>query len=160
MTHSRLAVLCLFLLLGACGGDLTETDARFATPERTVTTLLGTYGLNDMPQEEIHARLAQRGAFELQDHDTWRACFVDIDRPGGDGMAGYVLGLLAAARDDIQYETIADRGYASPRADVRVVMRRGPDGAYRIVLGESVPDTVRRGLLEIEENARNRPLPE
>lgn len=160
VTRSRLAVLCLLLMLSACGGDLTETDARFSTPERTVTTLLGTYGLNDMPQAEIHARLAERGSFELRDGVTWRACFVDIDRPGGEGMAGYVLGLLAAARDDIQYETIADRGYASPRADVRVVMQRGSDGAYRIVLAESVPETVRRGLLQIEENARQRPLPQ
>lgn len=157
--RSSPVVLCFLLVLAACGGDLTETDPRFSTPERTVTTLLGTYGLNEMPQAEIHARLAERGAFELQDGVTWRACFVDIDRPGGEGMAGYVLGMLAAARDDIQYETVADRGYASPRADVRVVLRRGPDGAYRIVLAESVPENVRRGLIEIEENARQRPVP-
>lgn len=154
-----MALLSASPVMSGCGTDLTETDARFSTPERTVTTLLGTYGLNDMPQEEIHARLAERGAFQLQDAVTWRACFADIERPGGEGMAGYVLGLLAAARDDIQYETVADRGYATPRPGVRVVMRRDTDGAYRIVLGESVPETVRRGLIEVEQNARHRPVP-
>ncbi|HJL16850.1 MAG TPA: hypothetical protein RMH99_14395, partial [Sandaracinaceae bacterium LLY-WYZ-13_1] len=60
------------------------------------------------------------------------------------------------ARDDLRYETVEDRGYVYPREDVRVVMERGADGAYRVVLAESVPDDVRRGLLQVEENARYR----
>lgn len=142
--------------VAGCGEGVTRTDSRFATPERTVRTLLSTYGLEDAPQEEIWARMATRGAFELQDRETFRRCFTDLDRAGGEGMAGYVLGLLAAARDDLRYETVEDRGYVIPRDGIRVVMARDDTGAYRIVLAESVPDDVRRGLLQIEENARYR----
>ena len=145
------------LLLVACGGDdVTTTDARFSTPEHTVETLLGTYGLNDMPQAQIQELIVQRGAFELQDRATWRRCFADIEQPGGEGMAGYVLGLLAAGRDDLRFEMAEDRAYAFPREGVRIVMIHGDDGAYRISLRESVPEDVARGLLMVEENAARR----
>jgi hypothetical protein len=151
-------VLTLLALLGSpgCEESVTRTDSRFATPERTVETLLATYGLEDVPQEEIRTRMAERGAFELRDRETWRQCFVDLSRPGGEGMAGYVLGVLAAARDDLRYETVEEHGYVIPRDDIRIVMERDETGAYRIVLAESVPEEVQRGLLQIEENARHR----
>ncbi|MCB9597914.1 MAG: hypothetical protein H6719_34680 [Sandaracinaceae bacterium] len=139
--------------------DAQVTDPRFATPERTVATLLATHGLADESQDAIRARIAERGSFELRDAETWRMCFTDLDRPGGEGMAGYVLGLLAAGREDLRYETIADRGYAMPREGIRVVLERGQDGAFRIVLAESVPEEVQRGLLQVEENARRRRAP-
>ena len=113
-----------------------------------------------MPQRDaMRARIAERGSFQLRDAETWRLCFTDLERPGGEGMAGYVLGLLAAARDDLRYETAADRGYAIPREGIRVAMERGDDGAYRIVLADSVPPEVQRGLLQIEENAQRRRTP-
>lgn len=65
-------------------------------------------------------------------------------------MASYVLGMLAAARDALRYETVADRGYVIPREGMRIVMQRGEDGAYRIVLADSVPEDVRRSVLELE----------
>lgn len=150
---------CSLVALGGCGDDVQTTDSRFATPERTVATLLATHGLSDVSQDDIRTRIAERGSFELRDAETWRQCFTDLDRPGGEGMAGYVLGLLAAARDDLRYETAVDRGYAFPREGIRVVMQRGEDGAYRIILGESVPVEVQRGLLQVEENARRRHEP-
>lgn len=148
-----LALLCA--LASACDGA-QPTDSRFATPERTVETLLGAYGIADTPQATVRARLAEHGGLELVDTATWRACFVDLDQPGGEGMAGYVLGMLAAARDELRFETIGERGFVIPREGIRVVMLRGDDGAYRILLAESVPDEVRRGLLTIEDNARHR----
>lgn len=142
-------------LLGCGDGDVQSTDSRFATPERTVETLLGTYGLNDMPQEQITQMIVQRGAFELRDHDTWAECFADLEQPGGEGMAGYVLGLLAAGRDQLRYETAGEYGYAFPREGVRVVFVHLDDGTYRISLRQSVPDEVRNGLMRVEENAES-----
>ena len=145
------------LVLASCGGDdVTSTDARFSTPEHTVQTLLGTYGLNDLPQARIQEQIVQHGAFQLRDRETWQACFADLDQPGGEGMAGYVLGLLAAGRDDLRFETAGERAYAFPREGVRVVMIRGADNTFRISLRESVPDEVRNGLLTVEQNAQHR----
>lgn len=144
-----------FALLG-CGENLTHTDSRFATPERTVDTLLGAYGVRDLPQDDLRARIASQGALTLRDREAYAACFVDLSRPGGEGMAGYVLGMLAAARDELRFETAGDRGYVLPREGIRVVMIRGEDNAYRISLSESVPEDVQRGLLQVEENAGHR----
>jgi len=157
MRRCLLPVLAAVLTAGC--GETETVDSRFATPERTVDTLLATHGLSDEPQERIRERMATRGAFELQDAPTWRACFTDLDQPGGEGMAGYVLGMLAAARDDLRFEISGDRAYVFPREGARVVMQKGSDGAFRIVLADSVPANVRRGLLQVEENARTRRVP-
>lgn len=150
----RLVLLSLLSLVG-CDEGVSRADARFSTPEHTVETLLGAYGLGDVPQETVQARMAEGGGFALQDREAWRACFTDIDQPGGEGMAGYVLGMLAAAKDDLRYELAGDWAYVYPRDEVRVVMAHEPDG-YRIVLARSVPDEVRRTLLQVEENAQRR----
>lgn len=135
--------------------DIHTTDSRFATPERTVATLFESYGMSDLSQAEIQERIGERGAFRLRDESAWRECFIDIDRPGGQGMAGYVLGVLGAAREELRYETAGDHAYVHVR-DMRIVMRRGDDLAYRIVLYDSVPERVREGLLGVERNARRR----
>ncbi|MGE0789229.1 MAG: hypothetical protein AB7S26_26380 [Sandaracinaceae bacterium] len=147
-------LLAMWLTVGCGEGDIQRADARFSTPEHTVDTLLTTYGLNDMPQEAIQRQIVQRGAFELRDEATWRLCFADLDQPGGEGLAGYVLGLLAAGRDDLRFETTHEGGAAIVRDGIRIVFAHGSDGAYRIVLRESVPEDVRRGLLMVEENHR------
>ena len=151
-------MIVLLVVLAGCG-EGRVSDSRFATPERTVATLLATHGLAELPQDTIRARIVERGAFELRDAETWRQCFVDLDRPGGEGMAGYVLGILAAGRDDLRYELAGERAYAMPREGVRIAFRRGEDGAYRIALRESVPEEVQRGLLQAEESARSRRTP-
>lgn len=151
--------LVLVFALG-CDDAVTRTDPGLATPEATVSTLLGAYGLEDVPQEEVRRRIGQHGAFELRDRAAFESVFADLDQPGGEGMAGYVLGLLAAAKDELRYETVAGRGYVIPREGVRVVMDRGDDGAYRIVLTESVPEEIRSSLLSVEQNAERRGPPE
>ena len=151
----RLALLLPLLSLFGCAEAVTRTDVRFSTPEHTVQTLLGAYGLEEVSQETIRARMAEGGGFTLQDRETWRACFTDFDQPGGEGMAGYVLGMLAAARDDLRYELAGDWAYVYPRDEVRVVMAH-EGGAYRIVLARSVPEDVRRTLMQVEDNARRR----
>ena len=151
--------LILVLVLAAGCGQAQSVDSRFSTPEHTVATLLATHGLSDESQAAIQARIAERGAFELRDPATWRLCFTDFDQPGGEGMAGYVLGMLAAARDQLRYEIAGQTAYVFPRDGVRILMQRGDDGAFRIVLRDSVPEQVRRGLLQVEENARRRRVP-
>ena len=152
----RLALLAALLLVG-CDG--TETvDSRFATPERTVDTLFASYGMRDLSQADIQSRIAERGAFELRDEAAWRECFADLDQPAGQGMAGWVLGVLGAGRDELRFETAGEAAYVHVR-DMRIVMRRERDGAYRIVLSDSVPERVREGLVVIEENARRRRVP-
>jgi len=154
----RVPVLLLLMLAWGCG-EAETVDARFSTPEHTVATLFATHGLADESQASIQARIAERGSFELADQETWALCFTDFDQPGGNGMAGYVLGMLAAARDQLRYELAGDTAYVFPRAGLRVVMHRGEDRAYRIVLRESVPEQVRRGLLQVQENAERRRVP-
>lgn len=155
-SRGRFACSCLLALVGC--GDVQTTDSRFATPERTVHTLLASHGMSEMSQQDIRERIGEHGAFQLRDTEAWRSCFADFEQPAGEGMAGYVLGILAAGRDELRYETVGDIATVRLQEE-RVVMRRGDDGAYRIVLRDSVPERVRAGLLQIEENARRRTAP-
>lgn len=135
------------LLATGCEGATTSTDPRFATPERTAETLLASYELDTVSQDEVRARLAAHARFELEDRDAFEACFADLDAsPAGEGLAGWVLGAIAAGKDELRTTIAADRATVSPREGVRVVMRREDDGAWRIVLAESVPADVRRGI--------------
>jgi hypothetical protein len=58
--------------------------------------------------------------------------------------------MIAAGRDELRYETVEQHGYVVPRRGPRIVLRRGDDGAYRIVLAESVPEDVQRSLTALE----------
>ncbi len=146
--HRLLSILSALLVL-ACG-DVTRTDPRLATPERTVRTLLAAHGIEDAAPGALEERLIAEGGFAIVDRAAYEACFADLHQPGGAGMAGYVLGLLAAARGELRYETIEQHGYVQVREGLRVVMRRGEDRAYRIVLAESVPEDIRRSITGIE----------
>lgn len=152
----RTLALSFALLVGACG-DLTHTDSRFATPERTVSTLLAAHGVEHASQTELRERFVSEGRLAIVDRGAYEACFVDLDQPGGEALAGYVLGMVAAARDELRYETVEQHGYVIPREGARIVMRRGADGAFRIVLTESVPADVRRDLLAIPPDRASRP---
>lgn len=143
----RASVALLAFAFYGCG-ELQRTDTRFATPERTVRTLLAAHGIAE--SDDVQARLIAEGAFSIVDREAYEACFADLDQPGGDAMAGYVLGLLAAARSELRFELFERRAVVNVGPGVRVAMERGSDGAYRILLAESVPEDVRRGLLGLE----------
>ncbi|HEY8430304.1 MAG TPA: hypothetical protein VIL20_18110 [Sandaracinaceae bacterium] len=143
----RVALMIGAVALGC--GETSSADPRFATPERTVETLLEAHGAGEASEAELRARVAE-GGLRVVDRELFARCFADLDQPAGPALASYVLGMIAAARDALRYETIADRGYVVPRDGVRIVMRRGSDGAYRIVLSESVPEDVQRTLRELE----------
>ncbi len=156
----RVLILGCVLSIASAGAGCDEvvvTDARYSTPEHTVETLFAAYGLGDASADALRERLAARVSFELQDHDAHRACFADHDGDAlSDGMAGWVFGALAAGRDALRTEMFADRATVSPREGVRVVLRHGEDGAWRIVLRESVPDRVREGLAALAERHEQR----
>jgi hypothetical protein len=141
-------VLASLLAVG-CGEPRT-TDPRFATPERTVATLLEAHGVGaDARQDEIRARAVDEGGFRVRDRAAYEACFADLDRPGGQALAAYVMGMLAGARDELRYTTFEERASVQLRDGQRIAMRRGSDGAYRIVLADSVPEDAQRSLLEL-----------
>ncbi len=140
-------VIVAFALVGC--GEGAHGDPRFSTPERTVETLLAAHGAGEASDEELRGRIAS-GGLSVVDRELYARCFTDLEQPGGEALASYVLGMIAAARDALRYETHVDRGYAIPREGVRIVMQRGEDGAYRIVLAESVPADVRESLRALE----------
>jgi hypothetical protein len=133
-----------------CEAGVATTDSRFSTPERTIETLLASAGLEGSTQEQNQARIVEQGGVQVRDAASYEACFADIDQPGGHGMAGYVLGMIAAASDDLRYEMVEGRGFVIPRQGIRIVMDRDANGAYRIVLAESVPEHVRESILQLE----------
>ncbi len=137
--------------LPGCGGDeLSRTDPRFATPERTVATLLAAHGAGGASQAELQERFVAQGGLTVVDREAYELCFADLGTPSGPALAQYVVGMIAAARDELRYETVDQHGYVVPRRGPRIVMRRGDDGAYRIMLAESVPEDARDGLTALE----------
>lgn len=154
MTRLAVALALLSTLLG-CGAP--ATDARFASPEATVATLLRAYDLEDVSQDEVRARLAAHTRIRLRDHESYEACFADLgSHPADQGLAGYVVGALAAGKDELRYHREGDRATVSPREGVDIVMRRGDDGAYRVVLSRSVPREVRARMASVAEHAEGR----
>lgn len=153
---ARLLVLTLSILALGCGAA-TEVDHRFDTPEATVTTLLQAYDLADVSQEDIRARMASRGRFTLRDRSAYEACFTDLSaNPADEGLAGFVVGALAAGKDELRVTRDGDRATVSPREGVEIVMRRDDEGAFRIVLSRSVPTEVRARIAAVASHAEGR----
>lgn len=153
-----LVALCACLVLAACEGATRTVDARFSTPEHTALTLLGSYGLEHATQAEIREHMAQHDRFEMRDRRAYEACFADL-RDGdaaSEGLAGFVFGAIAAGRDDLRVQIAGDHATLTPRDGVEIVMRQGDDGAFRIVLAESVPTEVRTQLAAIAHHADER----
>ena len=151
------ALLSAPVALSGCEGAVTRTDARFSTPEHTVETLLHAYDLDDVPQAEIRERMARHGRFELADRDSYEECFADfLGTTSDEGYAGFVVGALAAGHDDIRVTITGEHATVSPREGVRIVMDRDDDGAWRIVLRESVPAELRERLSSVAEHAEGR----
>lgn len=160
MLRLAAVVVALVLSLGCEGIGVERVDSRLATPERTVATLLASHGLEGVPQDEVRARMRAGERFELADRAAFEACFADLDDPVAEGLAGWVLGALAAGKDELRTEIFAERATVAPREGVRIALRRGDDGGWRIVLGESVPEDVRRALTVVAERHETRALRE
>jgi len=154
---SGLALLLLFAAPLGCSEE-PEPDARFATPESTLNTLLDVYGVADMSQEEIQQQMRSRGRFELRDEITYRACFSDYEGPQHEGLAGYVFGTVAAGKDQLRVNMVQGKAHVFPDPDrrERFVVLIQEDGEWKISLRDSVPADVRRALVEQYERMSER----
>jgi hypothetical protein len=154
-----LALLSTVLAASLVGCEEEPEDVRFATPEATIRTLLATYGVQDMSQEEIQRHMRGRGGFELRDEVTYRMCFTDYTGPEHEGFAGYVFGTIAAGKDQLRVVRVEGRVHVYPnpdRVDRYVVLDEGDDGLWRITLNDSVPADIKRALLAEYERISTR----
>lgn len=150
----RAALVLTLLGLTAC--DPHEADPRFRSPEATVRTMLLAYDLADVPQAEIRERMAAHGRFELLDPETFEACFADLPAgPEAEGLAGFVLGAIAAGKDELVFEADGERATVSPRDGVQIVLEREGD-AWRVVLAESVPRAIRTRIASVAAHSEAR----
>jgi hypothetical protein len=141
--------MLLALAMAGCGP--TEADPRIATPQDTVRTVLQATHLDDLqavlPVGRFGRGREDRPERPLPDVEALALCFWDFDRddPASRGMADFVAGMLAAGGGTLRYDV--GRRRATVQAGVReVVMRRSRQG-WHIVLAETVPPEIQRGLL-------------
>lgn len=150
---SRILAVLAFAM--ACGDDPTP-DLRLMTPRTTIETLLESYGVADLPQEEIDRRMDIGRRFHLNDPAALRACFSDWEEPAGEGLAGYVFGSVIVAKDDLIATVRDDEAEVmvrDPERRTRPVILEREGGSWRINLERSVPRAVRE---EIESKAAER----
>ena len=152
------AVLSLVIALGLGCGEEQEPDPRFASPEATLDTLLASYGVEQMSQEEIQQHMREQGRFQLRDEQTYRLCFDDYDGPQSEGLAGFVFGTVAAAKDELRINHVQGNVHVFPSSERndRYVVLVERDGEFKISLRESVPPSIRRTLLGQYERIRSR----
>lgn len=154
-TEMRSRLLAVLVLAVACGDDPTP-DLRLMTPRTTIETMLDSYGVAELPQEEIDRRMDIGRRFHLNDPAALRACFSDWEEPAGEGLAGYVFGSIIVAKDDL-IATIRDDEaevmVRDPERRTRPVFLEREGGSWRINLERSVPRAVRE---EIENKAAER----
>ncbi len=159
-TTTRAAAIAAVLLLGCDQSPPVSNDLRFHTPKATIDTLLETYGLEMVSQDEIRRRMQIGRSFHLVDPETRDLCFADFDGPEDEGMIGYVFGGLAPAKDDVRITQTGDTAHAfgetrDGRRNRPTVLERDSTGAWRIVLEESVPADVRQRLDRVVEEGDN-----
>lgn len=151
--------LCLLAFVAAgCGQDEPPVDLRFHTPQATVDTLFEAYGVMDISQEEVRRRMDERGRFHLHDPATYQLCFSDYGGPQDEGLAGFVFGSLAAAKDELRITMTQEEARVFPNPDISsgraVLLRRQPDGAWKIVLRQSVPREIQNQLYGVYHRAQ------
>jgi hypothetical protein len=133
-------MLAILLLLGLAACGPAQPDSRIASPQATVETLL----------DATHLRGAARpddlGAETTSDVATMALCFWDYDRddPESRAMGEFVAGMLAAGQRGLVYD-VRDRWAVVVTGTRPVHMRRTRPG-WQIVLRDTVPEELRRGL--------------
>jgi len=146
--------LTLAILSAGCAEEAAP-DPRFATPNATVRTLLHAYGLSGLSQQDIQKRMRDHRRFELLDELAYRACFEDFDSADDEGLAGFVVGAIAAGRDSLRVTIVQGTASVFPSPQARIVLHRHDDG-WKISLRESVPGEVQRELRAITQRAAER----
>ena len=143
------------LLLVLCLGCQPSMDARFESPQATVDSLFNAYGISGMSESDVIRRLENRQRFTLVDPALHRACFADWRGQHDEGLAGYVFGRLAAAKDHLGVRVDGDRAWVTPagKTDEQVVLIK-VGRAWRISLKQSIPEKVRKQLYQIYRRAK------
>ena len=157
-TRLRLSLACLLLSACSSGCEDKAPDLHFQTPRATVQTLLDVYGVAEVPQEEVQRRMRLGRRFQLQDPALFHRCFGDLRGPQDEGMAGYVFGSLAAAKDHLRVTLSEDEATVIPETDAgpgRPVTLRREAGEWKIVLRDSVPASVQRRLEAVYRRSRD-----
>ncbi len=134
--------------------DVTALDPHYATPERTIETMLRAYGLEHVSPDEGR-RMRRAGQLHLRNADSYHACFDRFQGAGDEALAGYVVGSVVENRDALRTSIASDKArvMAAQGAPVVLYKRRG---GWRISLDESVPEPYRGQLLEVARRAGER----
>jgi hypothetical protein len=145
------------MALVVLGCEHAPVDPGFANPRATVMTLLRAHHLDQMPTDEIRQRMARTEGerFGAVDEPLVERCFEDFDPndPVDHGLAGFLVGVLAARRDELTTRTQGDRAVVSAGPAGRIVLHHRDDG-WKISLEESVPRSYRERMESIYERAR------
>lgn len=144
------------ILAMACGGS--APDPAFATPRATLMTLLRTHHLDKLPQQEIRKRMGRRdeGGLGPIDKQLMARCFEDFETndPLDHGLAGFVIGAVAAKRDDLRVRIQGDTAAVEVGGGAGIVLhRRGSEG-WKISLRDSVPRAYRERMEGLYEAAK------
>lgn len=120
-------------------------------------TLLRAHHLDRMPTEEIQRRMSRPDddRFGAVDEELVARCFEDFDPddPVDHGLVGFLVGVLAARRDELTAHTAGDRATVAAGPVARVVLHRSRAG-WKIVLDESVPRAYRERMQSLYDRAR------
>lgn len=142
------------LLVGLLGcEDVRHADSRYATPERTMATLLASYGLADKSLAEVQS-LRRTGRVHVRDAAAQRGCFERFETAEDEAMAGYVVGVLAEA-DGSARPTLTAGTARVAVGDQATIVLRDHEGAWRIDLPASVPVTTREAIHQAVMRAGN-----
>ena len=136
------ASLVLTGLLG-CDG-VHHVDSRYATPERTMATLLASYGLADKSLAEVQS-LRRTGRVHVRDVAARQSCFERFDTAEDEAMAGYVVAVLAEA-DGSARPTLTAGTARVAIGDSATIVLHDHEGSWRIDLPASVPVTTREAI--------------
>jgi len=139
----------------ACGQPAAERD--LATPKTTVTTLLRAHRLDRASADEVRRRMTARDSDHGHAIDQALAarCFEDFDPhdPVDHGLQGFVVGALAAGRDQLEVRIDGETATVTPGPSSRVVLHRHPDG-WKISLADSVPAGTRERMQALWKRAQ------
>jgi hypothetical protein len=148
------ALVALAVAIGAC--DDEPPDPALATPKATAMTLLRAHHLDRMPADEIRRRMSRtdEGRFGAVDQPLVARCFTDFDDddPVDHGLVGFLVGILAARRDELEVRVEGARAVVSAGPAGRVVMHHESAG-WKISIEESVPRSYRERMQGLYDRA-------
>ena len=157
MSCLRIGLLSIAVMILGCD---PQPDPRFATPQDTVTTMFVVYGVDAMTEQQVQKHMKAKQKFQLQDRKQYLECFSDFKNPSDEGMAGYVFGRLAAAKDSLRYKTTAGRTTVRTSQGQQIVLTKSANHEWKIKLRDSVPLNTQKQLHAVYKRAQKnfRPL--